>query len=108
MVLQEDKENAINIKQMDSVRQKTSLGTMKKACKTNTKKTLHQHRGRSASRQKNLRCPPTQVDVHRGKRTSEAGLHMGSSFDCRAETSFKVCAPKLLFDQKHSSRMSLL
>ena len=61
MVLKEDKEFANNGKQMGSVRHQKPL-----------------HR---------LSHPHKEVEVRRGKRTSEARVHLGSSIDSRAETS---------------------
>ena len=78
MVLKEDKDNAINGKQKDSVREETSVvsSTMKISVQNRHQKQLqplnHQHK---------------EVEVHRGKRTSEAGVHLGSSLDSRAKTS---------------------
>ena len=62
VVLKEDKENAINGKQKDSVREETSVvsGTMKISVQNRRQKPLHplnQHK---------------EVEVHRRERTSEA------------------------------------
>ena len=76
VVLKEDKENAINGEQKDSVRQETSVvsGTMKISVQNRHQKQLqhlnHQHK---------------EVEVRRGDGTSEAGVHLGSSFDSRAK-----------------------
>ena len=71
-VLKEDKENAISEKQKDSVREETSVvsGTMKISVQNRHQKS-HQHK---------------KVEVRRGKRTSEAGVHLGISLDSRAKT----------------------
>ena len=62
-VLKEDKENVINGKQKDSVREETSVVSrmMKTSVQIRHQKTLHfsesqEQRGGSASRKKNLRC----------------------------------------------------
>ena len=76
-VLKEDKENAMNGKQKDSVREETSVvaGTMRISVQSRHQTPLrppnHQHK---------------EVEVRRGKRTSEAGVHLGSSRDSRAKT----------------------
>ena len=77
MVLKEDKEKAINGKQVDSVQRGDSCSsdTMKIACKTDTKT-----------------APPSEPQTQRKekyveeKRTSEARIHLGSSLDSRAKT----------------------
>ena len=71
VVLKEDKENAINGKQKDSVRAETSVvsGTMKISVQNQyQKKTLHPLN----HRQKRM------VEVYREERVSEAGVHLGS------------------------------
>ena len=64
VVLKEDKENAIIGEQKDSVREETSVvsGTMKISVQNLHQKTLHP-----------LNHQHKEVEVHRGKRTSEAG-----------------------------------
>ena len=77
VVLKEDKENAINGEQKDSVREETNSvsGTTVVSVQNRHRKPLHP---RSHQHQ--------EVEVHRGKRTSEAGVHLGSSLVSRAET----------------------
>ena len=78
MVLKEDKENAINGKQKDCVREERSVvsGAMTMSVQNRHQKPLHprnhQHK---------------EVEVHRGKRTSEAAVLLGSSIDSSAKTS---------------------
>ena len=86
-MLKEDKEDAINGKQMDSAREGTSVvsGTMKTSVQNRHQKPLHP-----------LDHQHTVVEVRRGKRTSEAGVHPGSSLDSRAEMTCKVFAPNHL------------
>ena len=62
-MLKEDKENAINGKQKDSVREETSVvsGTIKISVQNQHPKPLHP-----------LNHQHKEIDVHRGKRTSEA------------------------------------
>ena len=75
-VLKEDKENAINGKQKGSVREDTSAvsGTMKISVQNRHQKPLHP-----------LNHQHKEVEVRWGKRTSEAGVHLGSSLDSRAK-----------------------
>ena len=63
VVLNEDKENAINGKQKDSVREETSLvsGTMKISVQNRHPKPLHP-----------LNYQHKEVEVRRGKKNSEA------------------------------------
>ena len=77
-MLKEDKENATNGKQKDSVREETSVvsGTMKISVQSRHQKPLHP-----------LNHQHKEVEVHREKGTSEAGVHLGSSIDSRAKTS---------------------
>ena len=83
VVLKEDTEFAINGKEQGSVREETSVvsGTTGISVQNQHQKPLHllshQHK---------------EVEVRRGKRISEAGVHLGSSIDSRAKTSWKVCA----------------
>ena len=76
VVLKGDRENAINGKQKDSVREETSVGSgaMKMSVQNRHQKPLHP-----------LNHQHKKVEVRRGKRTSEAGVHLGSSLDSRAE-----------------------
>ena len=76
VVLKGDRENAINGKQKDSVREETSVvsGAMKMSVQNRHQKPLHP-----------LNHQHKKVKVRRGKRTSEAGVHLGSSLDSRAE-----------------------
>ena len=66
----EDKENAINGKQKDSAREETSVvsGTMKISVQNRHQEPLHP-----------LSHQRREVEVRRGKRTSDAGVHLGSS-----------------------------
>ena len=75
--VERDKENAIIGKQKDNVREETRVvsGTMKISVQ-NRQKPLHP-----------LNHQHNEVEVRRGKRTSEAGVHLGSSLDSRAKTS---------------------
>ena len=84
MVLKEHKENAINGKQKDSVREERSVvsGTTKISVQNRHQKPLHP-----------LNHQHKEVEVLRGKRTSEAGVHQGSSLDSRAKTTCQVFAP---------------
>ena len=79
-----DKEFAIIGKQKGSVREETSVvsGTTEMSVQNRHQKPLHP-----------LSHQHKEVDVHRGKRTSEAGAHQGSSLDSRAEITWKVFAP---------------
>ena len=76
VVLKEDKENAINGKQKDSVRVETSVvsSTMKISVQNRHQTPLdplnHQHK---------------EVEVRRDKRTSEARVDLGRSLDSRAQ-----------------------
>ena len=74
-VVKEDKDNAINGKQMDCVRDETIVvsGTMKISVQGRHQKPLHP-----------LNHQRKEVEVHRGKRTSEAGVHLGSALDSLA------------------------
>ena len=87
VVLKEDQENAINGKQKDSVREETSVVscTMRISVQSRHQKPVHpvnhQHK---------------EVEVRRGKRTSEAGVHLGSLLDRRAEMTLKVSARDFL------------
>ena len=78
MVLQEDKEFATNGKQKSSVREETSVvfGTTGMSVQNRHQKPLHP-----------LSHQNKEVQVRREERTSEAGVHLGSSIDSRAETS---------------------
>ena len=77
VVLREDKENAVNGKQKDSVREETSVvsGTMKITVRNRHQKPLHP-----------LNLQHKEVEVRRGKITSKAGVHLESSLDCHAKT----------------------
>ena len=70
VVLKEDKEFATNGKQMGSAREETSVffrhDEDKRAKPTPKNRSIHQHKG---------------VEVRRGKRTSEAGVHLANSLD---------------------------
>ena len=76
VVLKEDKENAINGRPKDSVREETSVvsGAMKISVQNRHQKPLHP-----------LNHQHKEVEVRRRKRTSEAGIHMGSSLDSRTK-----------------------
>ena len=76
MVLKEDKEFAISGKQKGSVQVETNAvsGTMKISVQNRHPKPHHP-----------LNHKHKEVEVHRGKRTSEAGVHLGSSIDSRAK-----------------------
>ena len=69
MVLKEDTENAINGKQKHTVRTETSLvsGTKKISVQNRHQNPLHP-----------LNHQHKDVEVRRGKRTSEAGVYLGS------------------------------
>ena len=79
VVLKEDKENAINGKQKDSVREETNVvsGTMKISVRNQHQKPLHplshQHK--------------EMVEVRREKETSEARVRLGRPIDSGAGTS---------------------
>ena len=87
VVLKEDKENAVNWKQKDSVREETGVvsNTMKISAQNRHQKPLNP-----------LSHQNQEVEVHRGKRTSEAGVHLRSSLDSRAEITWKVFEPNHL------------
>ena len=91
VVLKEDKEKAINGEQKDSVREETSVvsGTMKISVQKPTP-TLH---------------PPShqhkEVEVRRGKRTSEVRVHPGSSLDSHAKITWTCICSKSLCDCWH-------
>ena len=75
MVLKEE-ENETNGKRKDSVRGRTGVvsDTTKISVQNRHQKPLHP-----------LNHQHKEVEVHRGKRTSEAGVHLVSSLDSRAE-----------------------
>ena len=77
VVLKEDKEFAINGKQKDSVREETRVvsSTTGMNVQNRHQKPLHP-----------LSHQHKEVQVHRGNRTSEAGVHLGSPIDSRAKT----------------------
>ena len=84
VVLKEDWENAINGKQKDNVREEIIAvsGSMKIRV---------QNRHQSPLRLLNHR-QKRMVEVHREERVSEAGVHLGSLLDNRAEITSKVRA----------------
>ena len=86
-VLEEDRENVINGQQKDSVREETSVvsGTMRISVQIRHQKPLHP-----------LNHQHKEVEVRRGKRTSTAGVRLGSSLGSRAKTAEKVFAPNHL------------
>ena len=77
-MLKEDKENAISGKQKDSVREGTSVvsGTMKTSVQNRHQRPLHP-----------LSHQHKEVEVRRGRRATEAGVHLGRPIDSRAKTS---------------------
>ena len=83
VVLKEDKVFAISGKQKGSAREETSVvsGTTVMSVQNRHQKPLHP-----------LSHQHKEVEVRREKRTSEAGVHLGSSIDSRAKTSWKVFA----------------
>ena len=76
MVLKEDKEFAGNGKQMGSVREETSVvsGTMRISVQNRHQQPFHP-----------LSLKIGEEEVRREERASEAGVHLGSSIDSRAE-----------------------
>ena len=78
VVLKDDKEFALNGMQKGSVREDTSeaSGTTGMSVQNPHQKPLHP-----------LSHQQKEVEVRRGKRTSDAGVHLGSSIDSRAKTS---------------------
>ena len=78
MVLKEDKENATNGMHKDSVREETNAvsGTTVMSVQNQHQKPLHP-----------LSHQHKEEEVRRGKRTPEAGVHLGSPIDSPAETS---------------------
>ena len=83
VVLKEEKEFAISGKQKNSVREETHVvsGTTVMNVQNRHQKPLHP-----------LCHQHEEVEVRRGKRTSEAGVHLESSIDSCAKTSWKVFA----------------
>ena len=88
VVLKEDKENATNGMQKDSVREETNAvsGSVQNQHQKPLHPLSHQHK---------------EVQVRRGKGTPEAGVHLESPIDSRAETSYKVICIKLPCDYWH-------
>ena len=87
VVLKGDKEFAINGKQKGSVREETSVvsSTTVMSVQSRHPKPLHP-----------LIHHHKEVEVHRGKRTSVAGVYLGSSLDSGAKTFWRVFAPNHL------------
>ena len=87
VVLKEDNANAITGKLKDSVREETSVvsGTVKISVQNRHQKPLHP-----------LNHKIEEVEVRRGKRTSGAGVRLGSSLGSRAKTAEMVLAPNHL------------
>ena len=88
VVLKEDQGNATNGKQKDSVRADIIVvsGTMGISVQNRHRSPLHSLN----------HWHKKMEEVRRRKRTSEAGVHLGSSIDSRAKTTWKVFAPNHL------------